>query len=420
MLFGVISFPGTNCETEAVRALKKVGFDAKIILWNESEESFNKCDGFLIAGGFSYEDRGRSGVISANDKALDYIKKANKEGKPIIGICNGAQILVESGIVTDSETPKISLTFNKRVKDGEVQGVYYHEWIYLKNTAKTGRSPFNNFDSLIKMPIAHGEGRFIIDEEVLKEMKVNDQIVFVYSDENGEVKDEYPINPNGSCANIAGVCNKSGNALALMPHPERSGKLAEDLFIGLKKWIEENKPQITNHELQKGKKIEVKSKENFDIEFFIKTIITDNSEETIKSALNRKLGKDIYLKRMRHFGINLDGDSKKEAKKIIETDELANTNKETVYVKINNEWLVFKKGEGIVKNDMETFFGKKIIYVCDNEDLISQAKKPKIEHEGIKVKKIQSAICWVIDFDDEEKIIQTGILANPVSMHIKK
>ena len=129
MLFGVISFPGTNCEVEAVRTLKQVGFDAKVIRWNEDESEFIKCNGFFLPGGFSYEDRGRSGIVAANDPVIDILRKEIIKGKIVIGVCNGAQILVETGLVTDSYTPKVALTINKRVRNSHVQGVgFYHDW----------------------------------------------------------------------------------------------------------------------------------------------------------------------------------------------------------------------------------------------------------------------------------------------------
>ncbi|MBT4936967.1 phosphoribosylformylglycinamidine synthase I, partial [Candidatus Peregrinibacteria bacterium] len=255
MLFGVISFPGTNCETESVRALRKVGVDAKILLWNEPKEHFEECDGFLLAGGFSYEDRGRSGVVAANDEVISYLREASAHAKPIIGICNGAQILVESGLVTDSIGPKIALSINKRIKEGHVQGVgFYHDWCFLKNIAKQGRGPFNNFSKLVKMPLAHGEGRFVIDSDFMKEMEKNDQIVFEYTDENGKVDEHYPVNPNGSAKNIAGVCNIAGNVLAMMPHPERGRELAEDLFLGLKEWFN-NKKDIERSKSPSSQKV---------------------------------------------------------------------------------------------------------------------------------------------------------------------
>jgi len=420
MLFGVISFPGTNCETESLRALRRVGFDAKIILWNEPEESFTECDGFLLAGGFSYEDRGRSGVVAANDHALDYLRTAASAGKPIIGICNGAQVLVESGLLSDSNTPRIGLTINKRVKDKEVQGTgFYHDWVYLSNAADKGRSPFNNFEEMTRMPVAHAEGRFVMDEEILKELQENDQIVFLYTDASGKVDKEYPINPNGSYENIAGLCNKAGNVLAMMPHPERAGDEAKVLFDGLADWMKDKKTTEPSDQSLEGKEIEIKDKGSFDIELYIKTIITDNAEETIRSAVRRKLDKDVHMGRMRYFGINLDGDKKKEAEKIVETDELANVNKEVVYAKIGDDFLQYVKGEGFMGIEAGEFMKNTQLYACDNEDILSQAKTPKLIHEKIAVKNMKSAICWEVEDKEKEEIINSGILANPIANYIE-
>ena len=426
MLFGVISFPGTNCEQEAVRAFKSVGFDSKILLWNEPEESFDACDGFLIAGGFSYEDRGRSGVVSANDHACDYLRKAAKAGKPIIGVCNGAQILVETGLVTDSEGPEIALSINKRVKDGEVQGVgFYHDWCVLKNVAKVGRSPFNNTDELVKMPLAHGEGRFVISDEKLKEMKANDQIVYLYATEDGDVDTHYPTNPNGSFENIAGVCNKQGNVLAMMPHPERDPKSVQQFFGAIKSWVDSNSLSANSVEQESGMTVEVQSKKQFPIELYIETIITDNDCETIRSAIERKLGEEVEMKRLRYFGAELDGDLLTEAAKIVETDEIANTNKEVVYAKTTDGYFKYAKGKGFEKVNPEDIYyfeanNSSALIAVEKEDIFSQSKLPKLQHEGVNISILHGGICWILPQEKEEKAIATGILANPVSMYIEK
>lgn len=424
MLFGVISFPGTNCETESLRALKKVGFDAKILRWNEPKESFLACDGLLLAGGFSYEDRGRSGVIAANDQVMDTMREMAKSGKLIIGICNGAQILVESGLITDSEKPTIALSINKRVKDEEVQGTgFYHDWCYLKNVAKKGRSPFNNFEGIIKMPLAHGEGRFVIPSDVLEEMKKNDQIVFLYTDEKGSVNEHYPINPNGSIENIAGLSNKAGNVLAMMPHPERGGVEAEAFFQGLATHIANNKYQISletsGYSPVPQSEIDIQPKKEYSLEFYIESIITDNDCETIRLALEKKIGESVSLKRLRYFGMNLSSQNLlEEAVKIVESDEIANTNKERVYIQIAGEAYIYVKGKGLQKAEIP-FSGTKL-YAIEKEDILSSAKLPKLKHSGISVIEVHSAICWIVFPSLEIKVIETGILANPVSMRIEK
>ena len=476
MLFGVISFPGTNCETESVRALKKAGFDAKIILWNEPKEHFDVCDGFLLAGGFSYEDRGRSGVIAANDNVISYLREASKKGKSIIGICNGAQILVESGLVTDSVGPKIALSINKRVKEGHVQGIgFYHDWCYLKNIAEKGRSPFNNFSKLIKMPLAHGEGRFVIEADTLKEMEKNDQIVFEYTDENGKVDEHYPINPNGSIKNIAGVCNKAGNVLAMMPHPERGGEFSEDLFTGLKEWVNNNNGVEKSKGLSSFSSVipapssVIPAEAGIHhgngvnaIEFFIESIITDNECETIRSVIEKSIGEEISLKRYRYFSVELvpspqllsqgeRGNSSfpnsclgtqlsqeaqasilEQALKIIKTDELANPNKETIYVKIENTFYKFSKAKGIIPVipapvkpaqapagiHFSAESGVCCLLASEKEDILGKSKMEKLQHEEVDLEAIHSGTAWVFPKNLEDKVLEIGVLANPVSMEV--
>jgi phosphoribosylformylglycinamidine synthase subunit PurQ / glutaminase len=425
MLFGVISFPGTNCETESVRALQKAGIDAKVFLWNEPLESLNDCDGFLLAGGFSYEDRGRSGVVAANNPIIPFLSQASKQGKLILGICNGAQILVESGLITDSEKPHIALSLNKRVKNGKVQGIgFYHSWCSLKNNAKQGRSAFNNFSNILRMPLAHAEGRFIIEETLLKDMQKHDQIIFTYTDDKGNTDESYPTNPNGSYKNIAGVCNKNGNVVAMMPHPERAGVLSEDLFTGISSWVASSSiknpiqihntisPDITQKKTQKDH-----------IEFFIESIITDNTCETIRLSLEQKTQQKIALKRYRYFAIQPQLTSKSlltQALSIVQTDELANANKEMIYIKIDNEFYLFSKTSGFQKIENQSFLQKEetCFIAEENEDLLASVKLQKLKHEKIDIKTISSAIIWASHKKNQNAIIESGILANPISMQL--
>ena len=162
--FAVISFPGTNCEAESVRVFKRNGMDAEMVLWNDpgmlDGSRLKEFDGYLIAGGFSYEDRGRSGIVAAQDPITEVLKKEADKGKVIIGICNGAQILVETGLIPgfDNKGLAIALTWNEMKKDGEILDTgYYNVWSHIKNIAPKGRSAFNNFSSLDKKFTSHAD-----------------------------------------------------------------------------------------------------------------------------------------------------------------------------------------------------------------------------------------------------------------------
>ncbi len=217
----VILFPGTNCENETYRAVKAVGMGADIVRWNDIK-NLDSYDGYILPGGWSYEDRIRAGVISAQDPIMDMIKDEAKEGKVVLGICNGCQILVESGIIPGLKD-KVQMALAPNINPF-VSG-FYCTWIKIKNAAKRATA-FNitmDKDEIIPIPIAHAEGRFTTkDKALIQELIKNDQLLFRYCDDIGNIADKFPVNPNGSMINIAGVCNKKGNVLAMMPHPERT------------------------------------------------------------------------------------------------------------------------------------------------------------------------------------------------------
>lgn len=248
----VMYFPGNNCEEETRDRCIDAGMDAKIIRWN-SKEGLSQFHGFIVPGGFSYEDRVRSGVIAAKEKIMDEVREEAKSGKPLLGICNGAQVLVETGLVPGLKD-KVEMALAPNINP-LVSG-YYCAWAYIKNINKK-TSAFNYYyekDEIIQVPVAHGEGRFTtIDKGLIKQLAKNKQIVFQYCDEKGNVIEKFPVNPNGSLYNIAAVSNKEGNIMALMPHPERSSynwqlpdspkdnkkTNAIKIFESMKKYIEE-------------------------------------------------------------------------------------------------------------------------------------------------------------------------------------
>ena len=201
MRAGIVVFPGSNCDRDVHHVLNDVmGINAQYI-WH-TEESINQYDALILPGGFSYGDRLRAGVIAAQSPIVEAIKKKAQEGLPILGICNGFQILVEAGLLPGALVKNVKLQFSCK---------------WLKMEVLNVNTPFTNMFSLndeIAIPIAHGEGRFVIDDDKLHELKQNNQIVFKYKDQN----------PNGSTEMIAAICNKEGNVMGLMPHPERASE----------------------------------------------------------------------------------------------------------------------------------------------------------------------------------------------------
>jgi phosphoribosylformylglycinamidine synthase len=205
----IVDFPGSNCRYDTLHVLRDVlKVDASLIWHKEFDDG---CyDVAILPGGFSYGDHLRAGIIAAFSPAMKSIKRMAEAGKPVLGICNGFQILVESGLLPGALLRNSCLTF-------------VCKWIHLR--VEANMSPLSRSltkGSILSLPIAHGEGRYFVDEDTLQELKRNNQIVFRYVNESGEATDE--SNPNGSLDNIAGICNAEGNVAGLMPHPERSSE----------------------------------------------------------------------------------------------------------------------------------------------------------------------------------------------------
>ena len=429
--FAVISFPGTNCEEENVRVFKRNGMDAETILWNDpgilDGSRLDEFDGYCLAGGFSYEDRSRSGIIAAQNPIMDIIKKEAAKGKVVIGICNGAQMVIERGLIPGFDNYDLSagLAWNEMVRDGEVLDTgFRNSWSYIKNVAPKNRSAFNNFEGLLHIPYAHGEGRFIFkDPNVLKLLKENDQILFQYSDEQGKVSTEFPVTPNGATEAIAGLCNPAGNVLAIMPHPERDPRgNGNKIFESIKRWIENrlemDYKSLGEHHTQE----DIREFEPADIEFFVRLIIVDNAERTVEHALKQK-DFDIRMKRYGYWAAKIQSgmDKKEVALKILQSGELANFNKEWVAVRIDGEFYSYGKEKGLQPAELRL---KNYLVACDQKNFVGDSKKQAINlHAGECVQSLKSGVLWEVENTDDKglyEIIRTKILYNPNSMYILK
>jgi len=221
---------GTNRDYDTMEILSYLGGHAETIHMNEflrGRKSLLDYDAFVFPGGFSYGDRIRSGAIWAKQliyKLSGDFRKIADEGRPILGICNGMQVVVEAGLIPGlhgvSEYPEAAMAVNASSR-------FECRWTYLRNFSRGGCLFARKFprNAVIRVPVAHGEGRFTLpkgkERQLLRALERNDQIVFRYCDEKGEVANgKYPLNPNGSFSDIAGVCNPEGNVLAFMPHAE--------------------------------------------------------------------------------------------------------------------------------------------------------------------------------------------------------
>jgi len=225
----VLRTAGTNCDKETAFAFEEAGAEPELVHINRlssGEVELSKYQILAIPGGFSYGDDIASGKILANElkyRIGEDVRKFVRDGKLILGICNGFQILVKSGLLPNlsgNETIEATLTLNDSAK-------FEDRWVYLKNVQRTAYSVQHKcvwtqgVNEIIYLPVAHGEGKFIPkDKKILAKLKREGLIVFEYADEKGSRKG-FPYNPNGSVENIAGICDKTGRIFGLMPHPER-------------------------------------------------------------------------------------------------------------------------------------------------------------------------------------------------------
>lgn len=323
----VLSFPGNNCEVESLRAIKQAGMDAVFFRWNEDRSKLKDVDGYFIPGGFSYEDRGRSGMVAARDSLMEFIRREAENGKVVIGNCNGAQILVESGLVPIGKNLEMSLARN--VVDGESVG-FLSEWVWITPACEPDRCVTSGWNGAMHLPIAHGEGRFTTrDKDLLSELKRNDQIAFRYCDAAGIASEDPTVTPNGAVYAIAGICNPAGNVVALMPHPERTLNGAP-YFAAMKKWIETKKKIQDARYKEDARHMshinELGEAKPASIELFIDTVITNNEERTVEAAA-RRVKPELRLKQLKY--IPLEGEPGEYLKHIANF----NPNKEIAYVR---------------------------------------------------------------------------------------
>lgn len=204
MKVAIIKFPGSNCDQDALFACREMGFGAEYV-WH-GESSLAGFDAVFLPGGFSYGDYLRCGAMASRAAIMDEVRRFADEGRPVIGACNGFQVLCESGLLPGA----LLLNEDERFECQDV---------WLK--CETKRSVWTSgVDKILRIPIAHGEGRFTCDDETLKQIQGENQIAFRYVSAEGERSPG--ANPNGSLDDIAGILNKKGNVLGLMPHPERA------------------------------------------------------------------------------------------------------------------------------------------------------------------------------------------------------
>jgi len=209
MKFGVIIFPGSNCDHDAHWTIQNVARQPVTFLWHESHDLEN-CDVIVVPGGFAYGDYLRTGAIAKFSPVMESVRKFAGTGGLVLGICNGFQILCESGLLPGALMRNVGLKYVCKPVQVRVEN------------AETPFTSACRYGEVLTIPIGHMEGNYFCDQATLTELKRNQQIVFRYCSPRGEITDA--ANPNGSLENVAGICSPGRNVLGMMPHPERSSE----------------------------------------------------------------------------------------------------------------------------------------------------------------------------------------------------
>ncbi len=405
----VIQFPGSNCERESILALKRNGLEPAPFLWNQDYNRLSICQGYFIVGGFSYEDRSRAGVIAALDPVINVLRRESEKGKPVLGICNGAQILVETGLVPGCQNYPLAMALdaNRRMLDGEIVGSgFYNGWVTVQMTTTPDRCVFTRDfkpGETMRIPVAHAEGRFVIPPDLMTPLRLNNQLAFKYVSDNGDPDPNFPVNPNGSVENLAAVCNPAGNVMAMMPHPERTAN-GDKIFISLQHYLlsgEPIKPGFPDYQPPVF---------NFDDycpekgtnQLLVDLVITDNEAVSVEQALQR-LGHPVKVRRQTHWELKYDSEPTVfEQHALVESGELFNSNKERLAdpVKAPNTYQILTRHrEGAV--------GK-------------QKLKALREWFGIKsLTQVRRGVLWTLQIEGGQagntlhEILDTHLLFNP-------
>jgi len=389
---GVVQFPGSNCERETKMALERIGYESIDCFWNRSYEDIQSpdgfIDGFVIVGGFSYEDRVRSGLIASKHSFMNFLKQEAHQGKPILGICNGAQILVESGLLGGP----VALCANQRMQNGKLLGTgFYNDWVKIRANQSAA-------DPVIRLPIAHAEGRFLLEESFYQELIQSGTTLYTYQGDN----------PNGSMHHLAAVSHPLGHIMAMMPHPERT----PEGDIILKTFFENN----FNQKFKTSPCIEFSNPglnyKKYSLNpdpsirhYWVALKIHDNEALSLEQTLSQIENKKIQLKKYVHFEINLEN-------KNLENQNLENQKiSEQDYLLLNDE--LFNPQKEYLTPGPQINSGLSYYFIRSKEDEIALEKQIRLRKLVQKPLSLQREIVW----STQEPLSHEAraILGNPLS-----
>lgn len=405
MRIAIIQFPGSTCTRETSLAVARAGMIPVSFLWNEAIADLEHFAGYILVGGFSYEDRSRAGIIAALHPLMAVLKQQTEQGKPLLGICNGAQILVESGLVPGLANYQLALalTPNKRIQKGRVlAGGFYNAWIQICLAKEAPHSAFTRklkAGQRLDLPIAHAEGRFKLHEELWTVLQKEGCTSFHYCDEQGLLNEQFPYNPNGSAYNLAALSNARGNVLAMMPHPERS-KDGELIFQSMREYIAEGnyQPHQSIPYYQAFYLPSIYHCPPQAREVIIAPLTTDNQALSVEKVVLSQ-GIKIRLRRYSHWEIH---SSQECFQQLMVSALLYNANKE--------EWL---RSAPKLKSQIA-------FLIQAEEDLIGAQKKQQLTQSlQLEFEELKHSILWLIDCDEEnpeeviDYLLRTSLLFNP-------
>jgi len=402
----VLAFPGNNCETETVRAARRNGFQSEIVRWNELGKIGN-YDTYILCGGFSFEDRGRSGVIASREPIFDALREEAKKGKLILGVCNGAQMIVESGLIPVEGRPlPFGLAANvRRDETGKVLGTgYFNTWVHIR-PQRTDTAFVNSEMKVLHLPIAHGEGRFTSTcPEGLEALKSGSHVAFRYCDTQGKPSEKFPITPNGSLHATAGIVNKEGTIMALMPHPERffDSFDGDQILTAMHQWLvngrSPNSVQIGDLASLSIPEVADFSAPADSILIEKRLLITDNEAFSVSQAAGNIAGNPMEILKSTLYVIS---GSRLTKEKILATGLVMNENKELLVTESSKQ----KYGVELLEDDAAASLGQKL-----SAELGTECK-------------VQRLVCWDFgetDAKSMQKVLSNGLLANPNAARLFK